>query len=549
MPSREARSDFPHGLLEPARVPNPFSTARAVAGFLLVAAVAQIAASVHMGLFPLGALEAVAARSPTPVLVGLGTAGAGLFLVWSLRRRRALALLMLLGWPLAVYLPLRGRVSTLAASYWVEAVSHHFLALGAGGVSAALAVAWWRAPQRGLAGRVVALALATATALTLAAHLDHALGPAPRLPQLQAAGLALSLLAAAAALVRTGLSVRPRRHVVVAAALLLPALVRVAAAGPAGLTGAPVPHGLERAVVATLVVAGAVTWALVRPRLETWLRLVTLAGSAVGTSAIYLLYVRFYGDLEDGLDELVRSFFGFPIPYPSHVPPWAIVTTTVALFFFISTAYAALVSTADRPFGQGLGLLVLTGLGLSSPQLVAMASAGYLLLLESLWRAQPPARERAPAQPVPTTLEHAARHLAWELPVRASSEREEILALHGEVDGVPAQVRARRRRGRWRLQIEVGTVGRSRPPVALEPSPPPAGLRPPHPIGRTHRVRGSIRALEPVGDAPLDALLAFPAARLELWPSGARAELGADLAELDETALTALLRALARAVA
>ncbi len=519
-----------------------------MAGFLLVAAVAQIAASVHMGLVPLRALQAVAARGPTPVLLALGTAGAGVLLAWRLRRRPLLAASILLLWQAAVLWPLRGRTTALALSYWGEAVAHHFLALGASALSALLALAWWRAPERGPGRRPIAIGLLAAAALTLGAHLDRALARPPRLPNLSAAALTLSLLVAVAALVRTGLTVRPRRRVVVAAALLAPALLRVAAAGVPGLAGAPVPPGREPAVVVPLVAAGVALWVLVRPRLERWLRAITLAGSALATSAVYMLYVRFYGDLEDGLDELTRSFFGFPVPYPSHVPPWATVATTLALFACLSAAYATLVSTADRPFGQGLALVMLAGLGLSSPQLVAMATAGYLLLLESTWREQALVRARPPTHPVPEVLDLTARALGLDPPVAVASGRGQALALGGDVAHVPVQIRARSRHGRWSIRVEVGTVGRTRAPVILEPAPPSARPRPAHALGRTHRVRGTVRALEPVGDGPLDALLPFSGARLELWPAGARADLGADLADLDETTLAALVRALARAV-
>jgi hypothetical protein len=59
-------------------------------------------------------------------------------------------------------------------------------------------------------------------------------------------------------------------------------------------------------------------------------------------------------------------------------------------------------------------------------------------------------------------------------------------------------------------------------------------------------VRGERRAAERLDDTLLDAIVPLPDARVELWPAGARVELGDDLSGLTAARVAALVQALVR---
>jgi hypothetical protein len=309
------------------------------------------------------------------------------------------------------------------------------------------------------------------------------------------------------------------------------------------LRGAPVPDSMELVVMGSVVLAATIAYATVRPRLEIWLHAIVTLGSALATAALYVTYRHQFGILEDGLDGLTRSIFGFPLPYPAHVTSWKVLVVMVAIFFMISTVYGSLVATRERNVGLALGLLAVTGIGMSSPQLVLMGGLGYAWLLESA-RQQAPAQapSRPPAAPLSEILTDVAPELGLSPPVELDEGKTKVLAVDGEFGGAPLRIRAHKKAEQWRVQLTLGLPGRGRPICELIPDNGDGGARPAHPLGTSHRVKGQLRYLENLGDGPLDALLAFPGARTRIWAAGVEVELGEDLAALQGETLTTLVR-------
>jgi hypothetical protein len=219
----------------------------------------------------------------------------------------------------------------------------------------------------------------------------------------------------------------------------------------------------------------------------------------------------------------------------------------VAIFFIFHTVYAGLMSWDERVRGVTLGLLAVSGLGLSNPQLTLMVAAGHLLWIDTLLQ---PGGERPfapPPSPVEEVLKAVAVTLGLDPPVVLEAADGTVVALKGELAGSPLDLRARPGRGdTWKVSLDAGIIGRGRPGVELAPDSTPAGQRPEHPIGKTHRVRGDMRSLELVGDDVLDTLRPFSDAHAKFWPAGARLEFGQDLARFEASSVAELLRALAK---
>jgi hypothetical protein len=169
----------------------------------------------------------------------------------------------------------------------------------------------------------------------------------------------------------------PRRLAWVSVALLVPVLARIGFALPEGLSGGSVPDVWQSVVMFTVIVAACITFWAFRPEMPKPIRALVMVLSALATTLIYLIYHRGFGELEDGIGGLAQSLFGFVLPYPSYVSVWKILLVTVALFFVFATVYGGLMSWNERVRGLALGLLAITGIGLSNPQLVLMLVAGH----------------------------------------------------------------------------------------------------------------------------------------------------------------------------
>lgn len=504
-------------------------------------------ATVLLGLATLDELRAAAAEGARPYLVGAVAVLLGLGVAWLLRRRPLWAVLVLVAWQAAVVLPLRGRTSLLGLAFHGEYVLHHFSGLLAAAVCIAIASGWMRRPELGPARVVPAgLGIGGTLALVVAHVLEqpslHGRSPA----WLEQGGAGALLLAWGTALAVTWSRLHPRLRLV-AAALFVPFVARVALAWPEGLAGASVADAGRPVLMAAMVAAAAVSFVVFRPSSASSVRTLVLAFSGVATVVLYYFYRRGFGELEAGLGGLAQSLFAFSLPYPSYVPAWKVWAVMLGLFAMFAAAYGGLVSPGQRARGVALALLVVTGLGLSTPPLVLMTGAAALLLIDSTSAGGSSAAAHPPPVPMEEILEGLAQRLGLPGMVMLDDGGRALLVVRGELGEAPLDLRARpTTQGGWDVTLVVGLLGRGRAVLGLDPEPGDEGPRPAHALGRTHRARGQVRRLELLDDALLDALLAFPDARVELWEAGARVRLGVDLSRLDDERLATLARQLAQ---
>ena len=548
-----------------------------IASIALLAGLLQIIASIVLGLAKLDRFLGAAAESPKIYMIVAALIAAGGFSVWMLRDRAPVAAALAFAWPAGLYFGLRGRVTALGLAYHGEFILHHFAALLCLVLAVMVPLGWARDPRLGRL-RFVPLGFALPGALTLAAaHLGQIpVGPAwlaSRPLAMIGAGLLLLAWPAATALFWRQLGPAQRRPL--ALVLLLPVVVRVGFAGPAGLAGALVEDVGIVAIGATIVVTAIATLVLLRPRIEMWVMVVVGLICLLASAFFFYLYQHGFGELEDGLGGLLQSLFGFQVPYPSYVDDLRSAAVMMGLFFMFTTVYSALVSAEDRVRGIALGLMLVAGLGFSSPHLVLMLGAGALLVVEGLLPGAP-YRELAPGfdlsrfeaeidqalgrddrehrsatgAAVFACVEGLAERLGLEPPTRVETDAGQVaISLRGALDrGVALDLRGRVDATATRLELALGLPGRGEPEFELIPDTGERGQRPAHLLARSHRVHGDLRKLEAFGDAPLDALTRFPGAYLRAWDGGVAVELGRELHGLRVDDLEALTRALTRAV-
>lgn len=525
---------------------------------VVVGAVLQVLASVALSLAKVDDLATAAAEGPLYYVLATLLAAIAVLTVWLTRSRPAVALPLLLGWPIIVYLVVGKKLSVLGLAYHGEFILYHFLSLTCAALCVLVPMHWLAHAELGKA-RPAPLVLASIGAACLAlAHLGAV--PSLRVPGVAGLGIVGGFCLLATWPLALGLfwkHAHPGRLRIAAGLLALPVLVRLSLTGLDGFNGAPVPNA--RVLVLGIAIVGVATAVafLFRPRLETWARLMISVLCLLSTVFAWLLYDRGFGELEDGFDGLIRSFLGFALPYPAYVSEWKVLGMMVAMFFILSTVYASLVSTRDRNRGVPLALMAMAGLGLTSPHLVLMLGAAALLLIDGLMFE--PESDDEPAGSdrdrrgnddeieLEAVLDGVAARLGFEPPISLAEGKDRMAHVSGELSKVSIDVRARNRRGRWKIELTAGLAGRGTPSVELIPDSGKRGNRPAHAIGRTHRVVGAARDLESSGEQLMDSLIGFPTARVRMWPGGVSIEMGSALGRLDVDSLEALARASARA--
>lgn len=531
-------------------VPRPHPTAPALAAVALAAGILQVMATVMLGLASLEELRAAASEGARPYLLGTLAMMLGLGVAWLLRRRPVWSLVLLVGWTGAVLWPLHSRASLLGLAYHGEYVLHHFTGLVAAAACIAVATSWLRRAELGLARFLPAgLALLGTLALVTAHVIEQPSLRGVPWPWMERSGTAALLLAWATTLLVLWRHLGPPRLRLVAAALLLPFVVRVVFAFPESLEGASVVDEGRVPLMVTMVLSGLVTFVSFRPALQPGIRGMVLVFSGFATLMLYYFYWRGFGELEAGLGGLAQSVFAFSLPYPTYfggfgaLKVWAVM---LGLFATFAAAYSGLVCPGQRVRGAALALMIVAGLGLSTPPLTLMTGAAALVWLDSILGGGAGQRVwKAPDDPMETVLEGAAERMSLPEVLVLDDGGRSLLSLRGEVAEVAVDLRARPVSAGWDLTLVVGVLGRGRPPLSLLPEPGDDGHRPAHLLGRTHRAAGQVRQLELLEDDLLDALLPFPDARVELWDAGSRVRLGADLGGLDDERLARLVRALA----
>jgi hypothetical protein len=554
--------------------PEPEGSRRSERSFWGIAAVAlaagllQIIASVALGMASLDRFTAAANERPAIYMVVAVLIGAGSLSIWLMRERFTIALMLAAVWPLGMWYALRQHTSWLGLAYHGEFVLHHLSAVLCLFVAIGVPLAWAFDDRLGKVRWFPALFAVPGTLALVGSHLGRApLGPlwlADR--SLATTGAALLLLAWPVAIAVFWRQLGPRQRRPLAVLLLLPLVVRVGAAGWDGLSGELVPHEHIVWVGSALIVTGIAALLLLRPRLEYWVLAVVGVICLVGSMFAYWLYEHGFGELEDGLGGLLQSLFGFVIPYPSYVDDTRSAALMMGLFFMFVTVYSALVSAEDRVRGIALGLMVIAGIGFSSPHLALMFGTGALLVIEGLLPGAPARElEAAPSHitdhdqgTAPTegqlarvhaVLDGLAERLGLDPPTEVATGRLAVsFGLRGEVGSSVLDVRARVEPSSARIELSVGLPGRGDPVFELIPDPGKRGQRPAHLLARSHRLHGEMRALEAFGDAPLDALTCFPTAYLRAWDGGVSVDLGRELVGLRVDHLEALVRSLARAL-
>lgn len=540
-----ATPEIPTLPVRPARSAAPVLVVCALVGGLL-----QILASIHLGIQRVDALTAAAQEGPGIYLLAVLGCGVGLGALWILRARPLVATVAFLLWQLAVLWPLAKRMTLLGVSLHGEFILHHFVALVAALACVAFATALANAPELGRLRWLGVFAVVIGVACGLTGHVGATLHMGVRIAPMLHAVATLTLVGSA--ILWFALDVHqhgstPSRWA--ALPLFVPFVLKIVATGPLA-QDAQIPAQWRGTITGVLIVCAFAITGLMRPRPNRPVAIAITISSALTIAMLYLVYRRDFGEVEDGLGGLVQTLIGFVPPYPQYVPSWALVVAMLGAFSALHTAAGAMATTLDRDRGTALALVLVTGIGLSSPQLALMTGAGLLAFAAHRARDD---EASPPAFPLPELLQEVASKLGLSLAtVPGARAGVELSALRGSMGGVAIDVRAQSGpKGREnqsgtsaaRLRMRVGLQGRGRPLVALEPSVGDGGARPAHEIGRSHRLQGDPRELERWGDGLLDALFGLASVRARLWSTGAEIDFGGDLAQLDAARIERILRA------
>lgn len=524
----------------PSPPPRPVAV-HLVAILVAVAGLFQLIASVALGLATPQALHRAAREGPRVYILAALLLAACALIAWLLRRRRLPAALLAAAGPIAAAVTLwYGDISRLGLAYHGELILHHFITLLCATLLVAIPLQWGFDPRLG-GRRWLPAAPAVLGALLLLA--EHLIAP----PQSELAGpigqvgTAMSLATWPIALLALWPTLGPRRLRLWLILSALPAVVRVALGGAGALAGVPLGLAAAAPIMSAVIVASLAGMLLLRPQLDRLLQIVITAGAGVMTLGLYRVYLLRFGDLEGDLGGLVRSLFGFDLPYPGYVPEWQLGGAMLGVFVLLATLSGALVSARDHIRGLGLTIMVTAGLGLTDPQLVLMLTAGYLILLDATAGTPPDAavtlaRAEPPPAPLDATLLELATRLALPPPVSLEQADGRVLSLRGALEHTHLQLRAREGRRGWQVELTLGVPGRDTPEVELLPG---AG---------GHRVRGNVRRLEQLPEALLASLADYPGHRTRIWAGGVQLDFGQQLGGMDPDRLARLLMQLIRVV-
>lgn len=524
----------------PSPPPRPVAV-HLVAILVAVAGLLQLIASVALGLATPQALHRAAREGPRVYILAALLLATCVLVAWLLRRRRLAAAALGAAGPIVAAVTLwLGGISRLGLAYHGEFILHHFITLLCAALLVAIPLQWGLDPRLGARRWWPALPAVPGALLLLGEHLMAA--PQAELTgPIGQVGTAMSLATWPIALVALWPTFGPRRLRLWLLLSALPAAVRLGLGGAAALAGVPLGLAAAAPIMSAVIVASLAGMLLLRPEVDRVLRLIATIGAGVMTLGLYRVYLQRFGDLEGDLGGLVRSLFGFDLPYPGYVPEWKLAGAMLGLFVLLTTLSGALISSRDHIRGLGLTIMVTAGLGLTDPQLVLMLSAGYLVLQDAT--AGAPAElvaARADAEPPPApvdaTLQALATRLGLPAPVALEQAAGRVLSLRGELEHTHLQLRAREGRRGWQVELTLGVPGRSKPEVELVPG-----------VGG-HRVRGNVRRLEQLPEPLLVALADFPGHHTRLWAGGVQLDFGPQLGGFDPDHLARLLTQLIRVV-
>ncbi len=513
---------------------SPNTSVRVLGGLIAVAAVLQIIAVVVLQIPKVAELERAATLGPSRAIAVLGGFGIALLVAWLLRERTGLAVAVSVGILGASWLWGSTRGSLLALVLHGELILYHFTVLASVGLIASLGARWLGdavLAKRALPAAVAAVAASIGTISLLAAHVmagDEASAAVAK--RLASVGAIAGLVGVALFCALSWSLARSRRDLIAVLLILVPMGLRIVMARADMFAGGPLtPLGASWVGVASVIVAVAIV-ILLRPTLPLWLTL-SLALVCVAASSLgYFIWAHGYGRVEGGLDPLLRSLFGYALPYPQTIPHGMVAAFLLMVFCILLAVYGNLVSATERTRGIGLLLCACAGLGMSSPQLVLLMIAGLSLLIDAGRTLEPDEDEDpvlATATPAGIRIEVMAMldALATRLGVDEPLLIEHVGMLRGDLEGVPIDLRVRLRDTTAKTELVLGHSLSSHALVVLRPDAGHGGARPAHLIGKTHRADGDLRALEVVGERVLDAVHGLPAALWELHDAGTRVEI------------------------
>lgn len=508
-----------------------FHTATTSLSIALIAAVLQILATIKVAVTPTAQLATVAQQDGAPYLYGGLVLAVALVLVWLVRRIPGLAIAVTIATAAAEGFILRPHTSWLGIAVHGELALHHFLTFLSAGICITVAISCATRQQAGTSRWVAVFGIITGVAAVLAAHVLPGLVESRWADRIHGYGFASLLISSGWML---GLALKRTSPLLRWTSIGLFALpiLRVGLAWPEGLSGASVAEPYRGLLTAALVLALTVpfyTFVLRDPKAHPAAKGVLMGLSAVFTVLFFLLYRSSFAMFEDELGFLPQSWYGFPLPYPESIPRWQATMGAMPMFFGLSTVYCGILSTQHRVYIIALAMMLVTGLGLSSGQLVLMAASAQLVWIEALWHpSQPPASsQNAASFPVDDIFATLGHRLGWSDIIDVDQANGRTIALKGDLDGVPVDARARQlHHVQWDVTIRIGIPGHQPPIVELVPDHRSGGSRPDHPIGKTHRISGSSRELEQRPDDVLTALLPYPAASAKFWEAGTEIKLG-----------------------
>lgn len=516
-----------------ASAPAQLVTVAVIVGLL------QIMAGVLLCLAKPEALAQAAGEGSMVYILAISGLTASWLVAWLLRARLGLSVgIGLLGSALSIGLS-ASSASALGLIYYGEFLAHHFLALLAAAICLLVGQRWLREPELGGLRAAPLLLASLGVLLLLGQHLASLPILGVELELLWQIGSVALLLAIPAALLLLWRELGwAERGLAIAA--IGPLAVRVAIGGSGGLSGTAPGVAGAMPMVTALTIAGITAFVLLRPRVDAFARVVSLA---VGAGVSYKLDALYQGPkfqfLEERIGGLVRSLLGFELPYPTFVVWWKAATAIVAIFTMTAAIVAALLDSRLRPRALGLALIVIAGFGLTSPQLLLMHAAGTLAFLASLREGHvipvEPVLCPPPDEPE-LILAEVAERLEIEAPVIIEEASGTVIALRGEHLRNALDLRARSADGqRWTILLRFGMIGRGSADAEVLPG-----------GDEGHRLRGDPRFVGGEESGVLAALSAFPTATARFWEAGCEVALGDELSRLSGASVEALVRALGR---
>ncbi len=491
-----------------------FVAVQPLALVLLVGAALQLVAAVVLGLASPRALHAVVRESPRAYVLVAVVIAVIAFATWLDRGRRRVGIIVVAMLTAAIGIRLWG-ASMLGLAYRGEALLHHFLTLLSCAVCIVIPSLWLREPTL---GRRRWLPIGTAIVGSLAlltAHLSAR--DTTVIGGLGQVGTGLSLAAWPLALVGVWPRIWPARLRWWALVCAMPVVLRVVLGGSDALAGKPLGLTAATPIMVTIGVTAAVALVLLRPALEMGLRVLILASSTVMIFGVSRMYQLRFGDIESDLGGLVRSLFGFELPYPGYLSTWTFALAAASLITLLFMIGSAISAVRDHQRGLGVGLMACAGLGLSSPQTVVMLCAGYLILLDAGLTDPPQPGPVAQANDltvdqVLAQMTELATGLSLPAPVSSSDGPRHVICVRDRPNGA-IELRARRDKHTWQLVYRLGPPHETKPQLLIHCDDPTSPV-----------CRGDIRRIERVRGELLQVLGQLPPVLVKIWPTGIRCE-------------------------